>query len=123
MLPDPPANILQVWVNILVSNCSKTNCTLHGLAAPPRGQSQVRINNIRTCQPVLLSCTSEETESYCFHCQQFALRSWCVIDKIMISQHNGAISFEVHRFVCDLAEQSWALKARVMNAVLGLRVT
>ena len=28
---------------------------------------------------------------------------------------------EVHGFVCDLAEQSRALKARAMNAVQGLK--
>ena len=38
----------------------------------------------------------------------------------MISQHNDAFQFEVHGFVRDLAEQSWAFEGSVMNdAVLG----
>ena len=44
------------------------------------------------------------------------------MQKIFLNTMNEAFQFEVHEFVCvDLAEQSWALKARVRNAVLGLK--
>ena len=40
----------------------------------------------------------------------------------IISKHNDVFYFEMHGFVCDLDEHSWAVKAALItNAVLGLK--
>ena len=56
-----------------------------------------------------------------YYVQQIVLKSECTMQQ-SISQHNEAFRFEVHGFVCDLAEQSrLGFEGRVRNAGLGLR--
>ena len=53
----------------------------------------------------------QKTESYYFHFQQIVPKLLCHAE--VISQRDDAYQFEEHGFVCDLPEQSWALKAEL----------
>ena len=72
----------------------------------------VKVNPFSPIQvPAHLSCISEKQgESHCFQFQHTVLKFRRVTHKERL---NIAMHFqtEVHRSVCDLADQSWALKA------------